>query len=222
MMPSVSTQEEIIDSFHNLYYNGLPGEGHIFQRTSWMGVPCAKCPLDLWIYQEIIAEIKPDLIVETGTYLGGSALFMAHMLDIIGGEGEIISIDVEEQPGRPKHPRISYINGSSSDAALIDELFKDRREYEVCMVVLDSDHTKEHVAMEIRLLSPRVTVGSYLIVEDTNVNGHPTYPEFGPGPFEAVEEFLENNTDFAADYSREKFLMTFNPRGFLKRIKRTN
>ena len=72
---------------------------------------------------------------------------------------------------------------------------------------------------ELELLAPQVTVGSYLIVEDTNINGHPTYPDFGPGPFEAVEEFLESTTDFVADPAREKFLMTFNPRGFLRRVK---
>lgn len=212
-----STQEDVINSFHDLYYNGLPGEGYIFQRTFWMGVPCAKCPLDIWIYQEILAEIKPDLVVETGTFMGGSALFMAHILDIIG-KGEVISIDVEELPDRPNHPRIRYVTGSSADAQLVDSLFADRRGDEVRLVILDSDHSKEHVLREIELFSPRVTVGSYLIVEDTNVNGHPTSPDFGPGPFEAVEEFLQSNKDFVADRSREKFLMTFNPRGFLKRV----
>lgn len=89
-------EERIIRDFHNLYYNGLHGQGKIFQHTSWMQVPCFKCPLDLWIYQEIIAEIQPDLIIETGTLFGGSALFMAHMLDIIG-KGEVITIDIQER-----------------------------------------------------------------------------------------------------------------------------
>lgn len=210
------THKDIIDSFHDLYYNGLPGEGYIFQRTSWMGVPCAKCPFDMWIYQEILNEIKPDLIVETGTYMGGSALFMAHMLDIIG-KGEIITIDVETLHPRPAHPRISYITGSSSDEQLVNSLFERRVENEICMVVLDSDHTKAHVLEELRLFSPQVSAGSYLIVEDTNVNGHPTSPDFGAGPYEAVEEFLQGNAEFTVDETREKFLMTFNPRGFLKR-----
>lgn len=210
-------QEQIINSFHNLYYNGLPGEGYIFQRTFWMNVPCAKCPMDMWIYQEIIVEIKPDLIIETGTGLGGSALFMAHIMDILG-KGEIITIDVQELP-RPNHPRIRYVTGSSSDPQLIDDLLKDRPE-EVRMVVLDSDHTQEHVMQELKLLAPYVTFGSYLTVEDTNINGHPTFPQFGPGPYEAVEAFLRSNTDFVMDHSREKFLMTFNPHGFLKRVNR--
>jgi len=207
---------QIINSFHNLYYNGLPGEGPIFQRTSWMKVPCAKCPLDLWIYQEILAEIKPALVIETGTYLGGSALFMAHLMDIFG-KGEIITIDIQALP-RPHHPRIRYVTGSSADAQLISDLLQGRPD-EARMVVLDSDHTKEHVLQELKLLAPYVTLESYLIVEDTNINGHPALPTFGPGPYEAVQDFLRSNTNFIVDHSREKLLMTFNPHGFLKRVK---
>jgi cephalosporin hydroxylase len=209
-------EKTIIDDFHHLYYNGLEGEGNIFSRTHWMNVPCYKCPLDLWIYQEIIAELRPDLIIETGTLLGGSALFMAHMLDI-AGKGELITIDIQVRTPRPRHPRIRYVTGSSADPGLIQSLMADRPD-ETRLVILDSDHSKAHVLNELRLLSPYVSLNSYIIVEDTNVNGHPTLPSFGEGPFEAVEEFLSTNIDFAVDSSREKFLMTFNPKGYLKRI----
>jgi len=180
-----------------------------------MGIPCLKCPLDLWIYQEIITEVRPDLIVETGTHYGGSALFIAHMLDIVG-KGMIVTIDIAEHP-RPSHPRIRYITGSSADADLIDSVFREH-EAEVCLVILDSDHSKDHVSQELRLLAPHVNVGSYMIVEDTNINGHPTCSSFGEGPFEAVKDFLKSNPNFAVDESREKFLMTFNPAGYVKRI----
>lgn len=208
-------QRITIHGFHDLYYNGLPGDGQIFLRTSWMGVPCQKCPLDLWIYQEIFHEIRPDLVIETGTALGGSALFMAHMMDLMGN-GQVVSIDTVPA-SRPSHPRIRYVLGSSDDPAVIAHVI-DGRPQEVRLVVLDSDHSKAHVTRELELLAPLVTVGSYLIVEDTNINGHPTYPSFGPGPFEAVEEFLKKTTDFVVDRSREKFLMTFNPKGFLRRL----
>ena len=208
---------QIINAFHDLYYNGLPGEGHIFQRTHWMGVPCLKCPLDMWAYQEILHEIRPDLVIETGTHLGGSALFMAHVLDLLG-KGEIITIDINAAI-RPSHPRIRYVLGSSADTTLIGDLLRDRPPDEVRLVVLDSDHSEAHVIRELELLSPWVTVGSYLIVEDTNINGHPTFQTFGPGPFEAVATFLDTHTEFVVDPSREKFLMTFNPRGFLKRVR---
>ena len=211
------THEEktIIEAFHNLYYNGPAEEGHIFMRTYWMKVPCLKCPLDLWIYQELIDELQPDLIVETGTRFGGSALFLAHMLDIIG-KGEVITIDIEDAP-RPTHHRINYVIGSSASKELITALL-DTRPNETRLVILDSDHAKSHVLNELNLLAPYVSVGSYIIVEDTNINGHPTFPSFGEGPFEAVKEFLQSNPNFKADESREKFLMTFNPGGFLKRV----
>ncbi|XHX77935.1 MAG: CmcI family methyltransferase [Stenomitos frigidus ULC029] len=212
-----SVQKDVVNDFHNLYYDGPNGEGQIFACTYWMNVQCLKCPLDMWMYQEIIAEIQPDLIVETGTHMGGSALFMAHMLDIVG-HGEIITIDILDYPDRPQHPRIKYVQGSSADPALINSLLS-ARSPEKCMVILDSDHSKQHILAEIALLAPYVSIGSYLIVEDTNINGHPAYPSFGESGFEAVEEFLSKNQNFSVDTSREKFLMTFNPRGYLKRVR---
>jgi cephalosporin hydroxylase len=206
----------IIENFHKLYYNGLPGEGYIFARTYWMKVLCYKCPLDLWIYQEIISELRPDLIIETGTCFGGSTLFMAHILDILG-HGEILTIDIDNTIARPSHPRITYVHGSSSDAKLIESLLANRPAG-VRLIVLDSDHSKAHVLRELELLAPHVSIGSYLIVEDTNINGHPTFPTFGAGPYEAIEEFLATHKEFAVDETREKFLMTFNPRGYLRRI----
>ena len=86
-------------------------------------------------------------------------------------------------------------------------------------MILDSDHSQAHVFQELTIYSPLVTKGSYLIVEDTNVNGHPVCPEHGPGPMEAIEEFLKKNKDFVIDGEKEKFLMSFNPRGYLRRMK---
>lgn len=210
-------ENNLVKKFHNLYYNGPKGEEHLYKKTFWMGVTCWKCPLDMWIYQEMIAELKPDLIVETGTNEGGSALFLAHMMDIVG-KGEIITIDIVDHPARPKHPRINYVIGSSTDEALLASLLDERPSDETRLVILDSDHEKGHVLKEMNLLAPHVSRGSYLIVEDTNVNGHPTFPAHGPGPYEAVEKFLKTNKQFEVDRSREKFLMTFNPMGYLRRV----
>ena len=210
-------EKSIVDAFHLLYYDGPRGAGRVHHRTSWMGTPCLKCPMDLWAYQEILAEVRPDFVVETGTHLGGSALFFAHMLDLLG-RGEVVTVDILERPDRPRHPRIRYVTGSSGDESLVGVLFADRPPAETRLVILDSDHSQAHVAKELALFAPHVSVGSYLIVEDTNVNGRPVLPDYGPGPSEAVAEFLATNRNFEADVSREKFLMTFNPGGYLKRV----
>lgn len=211
-----SRERLAIDEFHKIYYDGLSGQNAIFANTYWMGIPCLKCPLDLWIYQEILSKVQPDLVIETGTYLGGSALFIAHLMDILG-RGQVVTIDNEVRAGRPSHHRIQYVTGSSTDETLIRPILDDLVG-ETCVVILDADHSKKHVLQELRLLSPYVSLGSYLIVEDTNINGHPAFPSFGEGPLEAVQEFLKTDTRFIVDESCEKFLMTFNPQGYLKRV----
>jgi cephalosporin hydroxylase len=205
-----------IDAFHTLYYDGPIQLGRIYERTFWMGIPCLKCPLDLWIYQEILVETRPDLIIETGTHLGGTTLFLAHMCDLLG-HGQVVSVDINADPSRPAHPRIRYVTGSSTDPHVISSIF-DQYPAEHRLAILDADHSKTHVLAELQLLAPYISVGSYVIVEDTNVNGHPVCPTFGDGPHEAVEAFLQTTDDFVVDESREKFLLTFQPRGYLKRV----
>jgi cephalosporin hydroxylase len=212
------SEKAAIEAFHRLYFDGPAGEGRVHHRTRWLGVETLKCPLDLWVYQEVLFEVRPDLVIETGTHKGGSALFLAAMLDLLG-RGEVATIDLRSDPARPAHPRIRYVPGSSADPQVVTSVFSGRRPGETCLVILDSDHSKAHVSRELALFAPRVSVGSYLIVEDTNVNGHPVLPDFGPGPYEAVDEFLASHSEFEADASREKFLMTFNPNGFLKRLR---
>jgi cephalosporin hydroxylase len=204
-----------VNEFHRLYY-GLGRRGSTWRDTWWFGVPIMKSPLDLWIYQEILNETRPDVIIETGTARGGSALFLAMMCDFIG-RGEVISIDIRATPGRPSHDRIRYFHGSSIDPDIIAQVVESVRNHRRVMVLLDSEHSREHVLRELESYSPLVTEGCYLIVEDTNVNGHPVWPHYGPGPMEAVDEFLLQHPDFARDEGREKFLMTFNPGGYLRR-----
>lgn len=212
-----ANEKKIIEAFHDLYYQGSSeAGGNLYLDTYWMGVLCQKCPLDLWVYQEILFEIRPDLIIETGTCAGGSTLFLAHLCDLLG-HGRVVSIDIEDRP-RPAHGRLSYLLGSSSDPKIVGRASAGVTDKDKILVILDSDHSEQHVLQELELFAPLVKVGSYLIVEDTNINGHPTLPDFGPGPFEAVEKFLKQHPEFVVDPSREKFLMTFNPRGYLKRI----
>lgn len=201
----------IIESFHKIFYYSPEAKD-----VKFMGVSLQKNPLDLWVYQEIIYRTKPEVIVESGTGYGGSALFLASMCDILKG-GEVITIDVNKRKC-PKHPRIIYLDGSCFDKKIIKSIsgiVKGKR----CMVILDSHHTKNHVLKELEIYNKFVSKSCYLIVEDTNIHGHPIMPEHEEGPYEAVLEFLSKNKNFKIDKSKEKFLLTFNPNGFLLRIK---
>jgi len=205
-------QEEIVNLFHHLYYGS-----RVWENTFWHGHHILKCPLDMWIYQEILWELKPDFIIETGTFMGGSTLYYAHLLDL-QNHGKIITIDVSSPPNLPTHPRITYIEGSSTDPTIFNKVMEIIGKGKNILVVLDSDHSLGHVIEEMRLWHPVVSQGSYMIVEDTNVNGHPVRSDFGPGPMEAVNLFLNENTDFQIDLQRQKFFMTQNPRGYLKKV----
>lgn len=172
-----------------------------------------KVPTDLWTYHELIWRIQPQLIIEAGTAYGGSALYMADMLDLTG-QGRVVTIDIENQ-GQPPHPRVEYLIGSSIDPVIVGRFVG---EPGPVMVTLDSDHSRDHVLAELRAYSDLVTPGSYMIVEDTNVNGHPVRPSHGPGPWEAVECFLAEDARFQIDSSCERHMLTLNPRGYLKRL----
>ena len=203
---------DITRMFHMCYYNS-----RIWENTFWHGHQILKCPMDMWIYQELIWKIKPDYIIETGTLRGGSALYYSHLFDL-QGQGEVITIDVMERPNRPEHDRIHYLIGSSSDAEIFSQVKSMIGENKKVMVVLDSDHSRDHVFKEMQLWHSMVSKDSYMIVEDSNVNGYPVRPDFGPGPMEAINDFLQINNMFEIDNSQEKFLMTQNPRGYLKKL----
>ncbi|MBD3422622.1 MAG: cephalosporin hydroxylase [Chitinivibrionales bacterium] len=208
------SQRFFVDNFHRLYYSK---KNQTWKNTYWCGEFVRKCPFDLWVYQEIICEVKPDLIVECGAGKGGSALFFAHMLDIIK-KGKVISIDVQDFENMAMHKRIQRLKGSSVSSKTIEIVKSEIKGTDTVMVVLDSDHRQEHVEAELELYSDLVSVGSYLIVEDSHMNGHPVNKRFGKGPFEAIESFLLRSNKFVPDKNREKFMMTFNPLGYLKRV----
>jgi cephalosporin hydroxylase len=202
-----------IQEFHRLYY-GSPRR--TWKNTRWLNVTAYKTPLDLWIYQELIVSLEPELVIETGTAHGGSALFLATVCDAVG-VGEILSIDIEHRDGRPEHDRVTYLTGSSTAAETLAAVEQRALGKAPVLVILDSDHSREHVLAELRHYADFVTPGSYLVVEDTNLNGHPVLPEYGVGPMEAVRAFLGERSDFRPDEEQEKFFLTFNPGGFLRR-----
>lgn len=216
--PVLSSDEaEVVRQFHELYYRRWLAQGADTIRLSWFGYEILKCPLDLWVYQELLVRTRPDFVIETGTWFGGSALYFAMVLDLIGS-GHVITIDVAVKPNQPQHSRISYLTGSSVDAAVVAQV-REVVGSQRAMVVLDSNHSAAHVYNEMVLYSPLVQTGDYMIVEDTNVNGHPAYADFGPGPMEAVNKFLSVNDEFVVDQRCERFLMTLNPKGYLRRTR---
>lgn len=210
------TEEELLEmvkktpeNFQELYWQGplISGE------TTWLGYPLIKSPLDLWNYQEIIWETKPTLIVETGTLAGGSALYLVSILDQIG-EGRVITIDINPYPGLPENENITYFNGNSVAPQMVEKVRRIAAEEERVMVILDSDHSYEHVSAELANYADLVTPGCYLIVEDG-------WGPLGYGAEQAIREFMVDphwNTKFEHDEEREKkFLMTFFTGGWLRR-----
>ncbi len=205
-------QRAVTNLFHRMYH-GSPGR--TWQNTKWLGTPVLKCPFDLWIYQELMTRVRPDVIIETGTHKGGSALYVASICDLLD-HGRVVTVDIKEKSGRPEHPRITYLTGSSTAPEIVSRIKEGTKG--AIMVILDSYHSRDHVLEELEIYGPLVTQGSYVIVEDTNMNGHPSHPKFGPGPWEAVEAFLGSHPEFRVDEDCEKFFLTMNPRGYLQRV----
>lgn len=212
----------IIQAFNREWY--AAAESHAMPFT-WRGITTLKCPMDLMVYAELIHRVGPEIIVETGTCYGGSALFLRDMQRFVRPNGCVVTVDNGAQPGRPEADGLRYIHGSSTDPAVISQL--ERNYFDrggSVMVILDSDHHEEHVRRELAIYSKYVTRGSYLIVEDTNINGHPVHPRDPqaqhPGPFEAVEAFMRAPEYGVWEQHRacERFLVTWNPGGYLRRL----
>jgi cephalosporin hydroxylase len=200
---------------------------------SWMGRPIIQYPQDMIAMQEIIWEVKPDLIIETGIAHGGSLIYYASLLELIG-EGEVLGIDIDirehnrkEIESHPMYKRIKMLQGSSISNEIIDQVKKFAEGKKSVLVCLDSNHTHEHVLSELNLYSSFVTLGSYIVVFDTIVEDLPQgyFSQKRPwgvsnNPKTAVEEFLKGNRDFAIDYSiDQKLLISVAPEGYLKKIK---
>ena len=200
---------------------------------SWMGRPIIQYPQDIIAMQEIIWEVKPDLIIETGIAHGGSLIFYSSMLELLGGDGEVIGVDIDIRPhnrleieSHSMFKRIILIEGPSTDEKIINQINEIAKTKKSVMVVLDSNHTHEHVLRELNLYSPFVTIGNYCVVLDTIIEDLPenTYNDrpWGKGnnPKTAVFEFLKDHQEFIIDKSIEdKLIITVAPKGYLKKIR---
>ena len=201
-------------------------------QWSWLGVPIIQLPPDVIAAQEAVWETKPQIIIETGIARGGSLIFFASLLELIG-TGEVIGIDIDIRPhnrdsieSHPLSKRIHMIEGSSIDPDIVSTVKERIPGGARVMVVLDSNHTHEHVLEELRLYSPLVTEGQFLIVADTIVEDLPVQDHrprpWGPGdnPATALKAFLGEYNHFTPDpFINAKLLMTSSPGGFLRRVK---
>lgn len=199
---------------HQGSINGFPQH-----QQKWMGRTIWKNPLDCWIYQEILFETRPEVIVELGVAHGGNALYMAHLMDLLGiPNGTIVGVDLDLQRAAGlKHPRIQLIQGNCQDldtVGTVARIVAGRR----AMVISDCGHSAPHVLAELKTYSPLVSVGCYHIVED-GICDVMRWPPV-PGPASASAEWQKSNPHFANDADlREKYLITYNFNGFLKRVR---
>lgn len=200
---------------------------------TWMGRPIIQFPQDIIAMQEIVWQVKPDLIIETGIAHGGFLVFYASMLELLRGNGEVLGIDIDirehnrvEIERHPMFRRITMIQGSSIDENVVKQVYEFAKGKKQILVTLDSNHTHEHVLKELQLYSSLVTKGSYLVVFDTVIEDMPEnfFPDrlWGKGnnPKTAVWEFLKANNRFEIDKEIEnKLLITVAPDGYLKCIR---
>jgi cephalosporin hydroxylase len=210
----VPMPSDLKDAFIAAYWRTLA-----WTETSWLGHAVPNAPTDLVAYQEIVTEVAPDWIIETGTADGGRALFLASICDILG-RGHVVSVDSRRGDDLPAHPRITYVHGV---AAHNDDVVGKVRTVvgpdPKGLVILGTRGPGMRMRLEFDAYKAFVAVGSYAIMEHTVLNGYPVDASFGPGPHEAVRRILQLEGDFVADSVREKQSLTFNPLGFLRRIR---
>ena len=201
---------------------------------SWMGRPIIAFPQDMMAMQEIIWDIKPDLIIETGVAHGGSIVYYASLLELIGGDGLVLGIDIDIRKhnrdlieAHPMMKRINLLEGSSISSETIEIVKNIVDGKKRVLVCLDSNHTHDHVLEELKLYSPFVSVGSYCVVFDTVVEDMPADYDWGirswgkgNNPKTAVWEFLKENKNFEVNKQIDsKLLISVAPDGYLKRIR---
>lgn len=200
-----------------LFHADLVAKTQNFQSTSWMGVQVMQNVLDLWTIQETLAEVRPALLIEIGTWEGGSALFYAHLMDLLD-HGRVVTIDVDDK-NRIEHSRVEFVHGSSTAPETLEKVRGATRATDgPVMVILDGNHARDHVAAELELYAPMVTPGSLLLSQDGVIDVFRTFRDSRPGPLPANRAFLDAHPEFSYDKERnERFGLTHHPLGWLRR-----
>lgn len=190
-----------------------------YGNITWLGKPIWQPVLDVWTLQETISEIKPELLIECGTYKGGSSWFFGDLFELLG-QGRVITVDIVKLH-ELSHPRVTYLIGDCAAPEIVQQIRTEREKVTgPVMVILDSDHTAAHVKKELDTYHSFVTPGSFLHVQDGAIDVLPNYRHARPGPLVAIEAFLAEHGEFEADLERSgKFLFTHHPKGWLRRIK---
>jgi cephalosporin hydroxylase len=207
-------------TYHYHYVHQGYRYGHPDLQQTWRGYRLLKNPLDCWVYQEIIARTKPDVLLELGVAFGGSAVFFADVMQLIG-HGEVLGVDVSlERAQGVTHPRVTFLEGSSVAPETVAEVHR-RLAGKRVMVFCDSDHQKSHVLGELEAYHDLVGEGLYIIVEDSLADVMKWMPVPLDGPLPAIETFLATHPEFESDLRLgEKYLLTQSPHGFLRKKER--
>jgi cephalosporin hydroxylase len=200
-----------------LYYH----QNNVHFNQKYRGLNMIKNPFDLVIYEELFWEIKPTVVIEIGNRYGGFSLWLRDRMKLVGVDGKIITIDIEPLADgnfkEYKSDKFISIVGDCNSSETIEKVKKNIKKDDVVMIVEDSSHAFDNTYKVLENYKDIVTVGSYLVIED----GICDIIDLGvnPGPMKAVEEWINDNKEFEIDRSKERYIMTYNPKGYLKRIK---
>jgi cephalosporin hydroxylase len=212
--PALPMPESLADTYLEAYW-----QNQGWRRTSWLGRRVARPPADLITYHEIINEVRPNWIINTRTGDGGRAMFLASMCDVVG-HGQVLSLDNRDRGDLPEHDRLHYLFGPLEGPETKQRIREiTGTDDPGVLAILGTASSKRKMMMEFDLVADLVPVGSYVIFEDTIVGGHPVWPSFGPGPYEAIIDLLAVHPGFVSDTTRERFGVTFNRNGFVKRVR---
>jgi cephalosporin hydroxylase len=188
-----------------------------WRRTTWLGAPVRTAPTDLLAYQEIISRVRPEWVVDVGGSDPGRPTFLASICQLIG-HGKVLSIGERDGEGQPPHPRLLCCPPEPLDASVRDHVHSLVGGGNA-VVVLGTCAHRDATTAQFEAYADLVGVGSYVLVTDTVVNGHPVWTSFGPGPMEGIKQILNRNGDFVSDPEMEKYALSFNPGGFLRRVR---